>query len=128
MDLGEQIGAHPIFMQRPLPIYLHVLRKRWGLSQRELAFLLGISPAMLSKLERLERKPSKAVIIGAEVIFGASPRDAFPSSYERIEAKVMRQAAALYERLEDRQDQLSKEKCRRLLGMIKRVRAIETNV
>lgn len=120
--------APTLSMPSALPIYLHVLRKRWGLSQRELAFLLRISPAMVSKLERLERPPSKAVIIGTEVIFGASPRDVFPSFYERVEAKVMRQAAVLYERLEGRQDQLSKEKCRALLGMIKRVRSVETNV
>src|SRR5690348_8170886 len=88
MSVGD--GTH-LLMPSALPIYLHVLRKRSGLSQRELAFLLRISPAMLSKLERLERTPSKAVIIATEIIFGAIPRDAFPSFYESVETKVMRQ-------------------------------------
>ncbi|TAL04090.1 MAG: XRE family transcriptional regulator [Rhodospirillaceae bacterium] len=109
-------------MAKPLPIYLLTLRKRWGLSQRELAFLLHISSTMLSKLERLERRPSASVLLAAEMIFGAAPPEVFPSMYGKVETTVMKKAAALYERLDSRQDKRSKEICRRLLEMIKRAR------
>lgn len=114
-------------MPKPLPIYLLTLRKRWGLSQRELAFLLRTSAAMLSKMERLERQPTASVVLSAEMIFGTSPSDVFPSLYEKVEAKVMKQAAILYERLEARQDKRSKEICRRLLEMIQRVRPLDAD-
>jgi transcriptional regulator with XRE-family HTH domain len=115
-------------MPKPLPIYLHTFRKRSGLSQRELAFLLRTSSAMLSKLERLERRPTASVVIGAEIIFGASSYDVFPSFYEQVEAKVMQQAAILYERLETRRNEKSKEKCRLLLDMIQRVPPLNADV
>jgi len=108
-------------MTKPLPIYLHTFRKRWGLSQRELAFLLRTSSAMLSKLERLERRPTASLLVGAGIIFGASSYDLFPSFCDQIEARVMQQAAVLYERLEQQRSEKAKEKCRLLLGMIQRV-------
>lgn len=115
-------------MPKPLPIYLRTLRKRSGLSQRELAFLLRISSAMLSKLERLERRPTASVVIAAEIIFGASSRDVFPSLYEQVEAEIMQQAAILYERLETQRNERSKEKCRLLLNMIQRVPSLDADV
>jgi transcriptional regulator with XRE-family HTH domain len=115
-------------MPTRLPIYLHTLRKRSGFTQRELAFLLSISPEVLCKLEQLERQPTAWVIIGADIIFDASPASVFPSYYEKVETKVMRQASLLFERLEDKRDQESKEKCRRLLEMIKREEPADTTL
>ena len=115
-------------MPNRLPIYLHTLRKRSGLTQRELAFLLSISPEALCKLEQLERPPTAWVVIAADIIFDASPSAVFPSFYEQVEAKVMHQAALLYERLETKRDQESQEKRRRLLEMIKRVQPVNTDL
>lgn len=83
---------------------------------------------MLSKLERLERRPTASIVIAAEIIFGASSADVFPSLYEKVETKVMRQAAILYERLEARRNEKSKEKCRLLLDMIQRMPPLNTDV
>ncbi len=83
---------------------------------------------MLSKLEHLERRPTASVLIGAEIIFGASPRDVFPSYYEQVEAKVMQHAAILYERLETRQNAKSREKCKLLLDMIQRAPTLDADV
>lgn len=113
-------------MPKPLPIYLHTFRKYSGFSQREIAFLLRISSAMLSKLEHLERRPTASVMIGAEIIFGASSRAVFPLLHDQVEEKVMRQAATLYKRLESRNGEKSKEKCRLLLEMIQRVPASDS--
>lgn len=115
-------------MPKALPIYLLTLRKRWGFSQRELAFLLRISSSMLSKLERLERRPTASIVIAAEIIFGASSADVFPSLYEQVETRVMKQAAILYERLEAHRNGKSKEKCRRLLDMIQRTPPLKADV
>src|SRR5205823_13084943 len=111
-------------MPTRLPIYLHTLRKRSGLTQRELAFLLCIAPDALCKLEQLERIPSAWVVIGADIIFDASPVAVFPSYYEKVETKVMHQAALLYERLGNKQDMESHDKRRHLLKMIERVRPV----
>ena len=115
-------------MRKPLPIYLHTLRKRAGLSQRELAFLLRISSGMLSKLERLERPPTVSVVIAAGIVFGVPVREVFPSLYDQVEAKVMQQASILYERLETENDTKSKEKCLLLLNMIQRVPPLDAEV
>jgi len=38
--------------------YLRPLRRRWGLTQRDLAFLIGGSGAAISRLDQLKRTPS----------------------------------------------------------------------
>src|SRR5258706_462308 len=96
--------------------------------QSKSALLLSISPEALCKLEQLERPPSAWVVIAADIIFDASPASVFPSFYEKVETKVMHQAALLYERLETNQDQASQEKRRRLLKMIDRVRPVDADV
>ena len=108
-------------MPKPLPIYLHTLQKQSALSQGELAFLLKTSSAMLSKLGRLERRPSASVVIGVEIIFGAASRDAFPALYDEVEVKIMKQASILFARLEAKKGAGAKEKREMLLEMIKRL-------
>lgn len=115
-------------MTKNLPTYLHSLRKIWALTQRELAFLLRISPDHLAAIERGERNPTLSAVLGAEIVFGKPPRAVFPLYYDRLEVEVMQRAAALHERLHGRNDRRSKEKRRLLADMIDRAEPLRTEV
>ena len=93
---------------------------RWGLSQRDLATILGISESALSLCETQERPPTVNLLIGTEVIFGQSVREAFPALYAQTERNVMRRAAAFSKRLEHESDGTAKMKRELLNGMIDR--------
>jgi len=93
---------------------------RWGMSQRELATLLGISESALSLCETQVRPPTVNLVIGAEVIFGQSAREAFPAIYAQTERNVLRRAAAFSKRLEHDSDDTVKMKQRLLTEMIAR--------
>lgn len=81
--------------------YLRRERRKWALTQKELAFLLSkASSSHMSRLEQCARLPSTAILIASEVLFGLSPREIFPTLYGEIEEKVLARAATLYELLE----------------------------
>jgi transcriptional regulator with XRE-family HTH domain len=103
-----------------LPNYLRTLRMRWGLSQRELATILGVSESALSLCETQERRPTVNLLIGTEVIFGESARDAFPALYAQTERNIMHRTAALSKRLEHESDGVAKMKRKLLTEMIDR--------
>ncbi len=88
-------------MDRRLKTYLRTLRRRWGLTQKELAFLIGASGGpQISKLEQLKRLPSLAAAIACVVIFDSSPYKLFPGLFEDIEEAVLQRATELYEELQ----------------------------
>ena len=93
---------------------------RWGLSQPELAALLGITESALCKIETQALAPTKSLILGTEVIFGQGARQAFPAIYAEAERNIVRRAAALSKQLEDQRDAASTRKRRLLAEMIER--------
>ena len=103
-----------------LPNYLRTLRMRSGLTQPELASLLGITESALSKFETLARAPTKNLILGIEVIFGQTDRETFPALYAHVERNVMRRAAVLSSALEQRRDAASVLKRQFIAEMIAR--------
>ncbi|MGO8754728.1 MAG: helix-turn-helix transcriptional regulator [Gallionellaceae bacterium] len=81
--------------------YLRTHRRKWALTQKELAFLLGQkSSAHVSRLEQGKRIPSSEVVLACEVLFGTTPRNFFPKLYVDIEKAVLARAATLCERLD----------------------------
>ena len=76
-------------MSRHLASYLKPLRVQRGLSQSELAKLLGISASLLSLVESLARRPTARVILPAEIVFGMPAREIFPEAYRDIENEVV---------------------------------------
>ena len=93
------------------PIYLRTHRDRWGLTQRELAALLGNKSAnVISKYERLARHPNVEALIGSEFIFGEKARRLFPELYSAVELGITRRAAHLAEGLvgDETRDALAK--------------------
>jgi DNA-binding XRE family transcriptional regulator len=98
-----------------LPTYLKALRKRWCLTQVELAGLLGITESALCKVETLASQPSLHFVIGTEVIFGQGARQTFPALYANAERNIIRRAEVMSARFDGKQDQVSHTK-RQLLG------------
>jgi len=75
---------------------LKKFRKRSGLSQRELTYLLGQKHrAKVSRYERNERTPSLRTLIGYETIFQLVLRDLFTGVYVEIAPGILDRARAL---------------------------------
>jgi transcriptional regulator with XRE-family HTH domain len=86
--------------QSHLASYLHSHRKRSGLSQRELAHLLGYpDQGPVSRHERLCSVPPLMIVLGYQAIFHVPVSDLFPGAYEAI-------GQAIEERLEKLKDDL----------------------
>jgi DNA-binding XRE family transcriptional regulator len=75
-------------------------RLRWGLSQDELAYIIGIkSRKLLSYLENHKVAPTLAMAIALRVVFGTEHAELFPT-ITKIEQDVLARANDLYERLQ----------------------------
>lgn len=108
-------------MERRLAIYLRTYRLRWGLTQPELARLLGIKSAThVSRLERGKRKPTAATILACVVIFGAEEVDVFPAIASEIKEDVLRRGYELYLDLQGKPSKAIKLKLDLLEDMLRR--------
>lgn len=80
----------------PLTNYLRKHRKRLGLSQDEVAFLLGTqSGTRVCRNERFVREPSLETALAYEVIFQQPIRELFRGLFRKIEKEVAARAGAL---------------------------------
>jgi transcriptional regulator with XRE-family HTH domain len=88
-------------MSNTISSYLRAYRRRSGLTQSEVSFLLGgKSDAQISRYERLSRRPSLHTTIGLQVIFGLATKDILPREFIAFEQKVVERARVLSRRLE----------------------------
>jgi transcriptional regulator with XRE-family HTH domain len=86
--------------QDPLKTYLLTYRKRMGLSQDELAFLLGIdSGTTVSKHETGARKPLLKAALSYEIILGEPAAELFAGWYLELRLDIRTRAAKLRGRL-----------------------------
>lgn len=104
----------------PYNAFLRRLRVQWMLSQEELAELLDISQARISRYEKGEEHPTLGVALGLQAVFGPSPRALFSYTYSMVEEAVMRRAVELEKRLTDRPDSGSMKKRQLLEAMMAR--------
>lgn len=75
------------------PNRLRAHRKRAGLSQAELAALLGLrSQSVLSELELAKKRPGIGVLVGCERIFDAPSTELFPGLSEAADRAVLSRA------------------------------------
>jgi len=87
-------------MRHRLDNYLRAHRRRAGLTQDEVAFLLGsASGTKVSRYEQGRRRPPLETAFAYEIIFGAPSRELFAGIYERIERTARRRARLLADRL-----------------------------
>src|SRR5262245_51934570 len=88
-------------MDPRLKSYLRPLRRRWGFTQREIAFLVGVkSGTVISRVEGLKRKPSLSAVLALAAIFSAGPLELFPGAYDEIRRELRERATILYEELQ----------------------------
>src|SRR5215471_14281398 len=88
-------------MGNTISSYLRAYRRRSGLTQAEVCFLLGAgSDAQMSRYERLTRRPGLHTTFGLQVIFGLATRDILPREFLAVEQKVIARAHLLSRRLE----------------------------
>jgi transcriptional regulator with XRE-family HTH domain len=84
--------------------YLKTYRKRSGLSQRELTYLLGQKHrAKVSRYERNERTPALRTLIGYETIFRVVLRDLFRGVFVDIAPGILDRARTLSRVLDGQQ-------------------------
>jgi transcriptional regulator with XRE-family HTH domain len=87
-------------MSRKLDNYLRTYRRRSGLSQKEMAFLLGCrEESKVSRYERRVRCPNSKTLIAYEVIFGTSTRELFTGTFEKVEKATAKRAQLLAQKL-----------------------------
>jgi hypothetical protein len=89
-------------MSTKVQCYLRTLRRRWGLTQEEVASLLPEGDRnRVSSVEWGEAPPNAAEIVAYGLIFDSSCRTLFPGFHEEIEDAVMRRAYQLYKGLKE---------------------------
>ena len=89
-----------IVPSQPLPNYIRTHRKRNFLSQRDVAFLLGVrSGAKVSRYENFARTPQLAVAFALQVIFLESASTIFAGTYQTTRLAVQARAKRLLARL-----------------------------
>src|SRR5689334_15835217 len=85
---------------RKLPNYLRTYRKRAGLSQGEVAFLLGCQDGhKASRYELRKRNPNLETVLAYELIFGAPARELFAGVFENVAAATRKRAEILATKL-----------------------------
>lgn len=83
-------------METRIQSYIRTHRKRSGLTQDELAFLLGTNGgSRVSRYERLSREPNLRTAFAYQVIFGIPPHQLFPAIFHEVKRTVVRQAKLL---------------------------------
>ena len=83
----------------PLDNYLRTHRRRLGLSQEDVAFLLGVkSGETTSRHEKFARVPSLETALAYEAILKQPLSELFAGLYHKIERKVVERARVLNER------------------------------
>ncbi len=102
-----------------LPNYLRMHRRRHGLSQAELASLIGgQSGTRVSRYERGSRLPSLETALAFEAIFKTSVHELFAGVGERVELRVCEQAKLLLDRVERLQPTPEVEYKKKSIGRI----------
>jgi transcriptional regulator with XRE-family HTH domain len=97
----QQGRSHEQAMNPNLECYLKSYRRRWGLTQTELAALLGFQTgAVVSRLERALRHPSLETAYAFEIILGTPPSELFPGLHVRVKREVIARSRTLYDELQ----------------------------
>ena len=106
--------------RRPIH-YLRSHRLRWGLSQKELAYLLGWDrPDVISRIEKKQRPPTLALAMACFILFDTPTPQLFPDMSAGIEALVMARVWEMYETIQGDPSRRTKKKIELLEDAIAR--------
>jgi transcriptional regulator with XRE-family HTH domain len=101
--------------------YLRSHRLCWGLSQKELAYLLGWDrPDVISRIEKKQRPPTLPLAMACFILFGTSAPQLFPDMSASIEALVMARVWEMYETIQGDPSRRTKKKIELLEAAIER--------
>ena len=96
--LTKQLGAIG-FMTAIIVTYLRRERRKWGLTQAELAQLVGIkSRTQVSLLERGRATPTAEQLLAFQFLFGMTTAQLFPQLAVNSQNIVIREAPAMIDR------------------------------
>ncbi len=105
---------NPVAHQR-LPNYLRTHRRRHGLSQAEIAMLLGaVSGTKVSRYENLTRMPAVNTVFAYEVMFNQPASELFAGRYQAVRLAVQERARRMVEQLNARPNAQSRKTFRKL--------------
>jgi transcriptional regulator with XRE-family HTH domain len=106
-------------LSRKLPNYLRTWRKRSGLSQKEVAFLLGCRYSnKVSHYERFTRQPNLETVFACEALFGVPARELFAGMYQKVEETIRQRGQILVEKLNvEKPDRITRWKLENLTAM-----------
>lgn len=108
-------------MRKALRDDLWRFRKRDGLTQEDMAFLIGSDDgSTISRYERGMREPSLRAAFAYEVAFGVAARELLPGVYEEVEHETKKRARLLLERAEGKKGRLVWYKRKMLEGVVGR--------
>jgi transcriptional regulator with XRE-family HTH domain len=81
---------------KKLPNYLRANRKRLGLTQKQVSYLLGAEgSAKTCRYERFNREPGFETALACEAAFQRPASELFAGAFQRIEHEVAERAAQL---------------------------------
>lgn len=102
----------------PLQNYLRTHRRKAGLSQDELAFLLGVETGTaVSRYESGRRTPGLLLALAYEAVFGISGKELFAGEFFRVEAEVKERAQRLLAKVDDSPTRENTRKLELLAGI-----------
>ncbi|WP_340151444.1 helix-turn-helix transcriptional regulator [uncultured Sneathiella sp.] len=82
------------------PSYLKAYRHRSGLTQAEVARLLGFdAPVSISRYENFQRVPHLEAALALEMLFDASVGELFPQVSEKVLTDLLQEIEALHEEI-----------------------------
>ncbi|MCK1481006.1 helix-turn-helix transcriptional regulator [Bradyrhizobium sp. 197] len=88
-------------MDHDLKSYIRPLRRRFGFTQKEIAFLIGAKcRTAISRLEGATRKPSLEAAFIFALLFDTTPSELFPGLMLELHEITVRRANDLYDELQ----------------------------
>jgi DNA-binding XRE family transcriptional regulator len=115
-------------MDQRIKTYVRPLRRRWGLTQKELAFIIGAkSGTVVSRIEGVKRTPNVATVLACALVFDvAAPVELFPVLVSQIHENVRRRVNELYEELQGNPNKLTRKKLDFFEAVLARLEADDT--
>lgn len=118
-------AREPKIMARKPYAYIRAHRRKWALTQVELARLLGLaSRSAVSRIERAERVPTTATIIACGIIFGLDASALFPSLYDDIKREIKQAIIEMNDELAAQSDKNAMRKRALLEQILERISSI----
>jgi transcriptional regulator with XRE-family HTH domain len=106
---------------RPIS-YLRALRRRCGLTQKELAYLIGADTgSVISRVEGLKRLTSTGATLAIALVFNTTPSELFPTTFAEMREDVHRRVTDLYEELQGNPSATTRAKLDFLEQVLERV-------